>query len=312
MARPSRHLLAAACAASVCLLLPTLRDVVGGQDRATLVRLLRTSEDFRVRVRAAFALGTARDPIAVAALEQALADPNPAVRAAAAASLARVGSTSSVPALQRATRDSSAAVRMQAERAIRAIEGGPPPSELSVATTAPSSGGSRGLQPGPLLVPTEASVRWSLARWVVTVGDMSNRSGRAWNHLGPILRSEVARHLRATRGVVLLESASIDAETQREIARRALPTLRLDGSVLRVERRTHARDLSVRCEVSLVLLDARERSLRGELRGAATGSEPARGHVADQERRLAEQALAGAVRSAMANASVALARAAGG
>jgi hypothetical protein len=104
---------------------------------------------------------------------------------------------------------------------------------------------------------------------------------------------------------------NIDERARREIRRRRLPNLRLDGSIAEVRKSRSGRDLSIRCEVSLMLLDHQERSIRGELRGAATGTEPRRRErIQEQEKRLAEQALSGAVRSAMANADQALARAA--
>jgi hypothetical protein len=114
------------------------------------------------------------------------------------------------------------------------------------------------------------------------------------------------------RGVaVLSDDSSLDGSGRREIARRRLPHVRLDGAVNQVERRERAGELAVRCEVAFMLLDERERALRGELRGAATGSAlPRRSRLAEQERELAEQALSGAVRSAMANAQQALAAAA--
>ena len=58
-----------------------------------------------------------------------------------------------------------------------------------------------------------------------------------------------------------------------------------------------------------VLLDDPQRTMRGMLRGAATGSAPRRGNTRSQERSLAAQALDGAVTSAMSSVPEALARA---
>src|SRR5262245_22046979 len=70
------------CAAVIALgaLVPEL----GAQDRNALVRLLQTQGDFRIRVQAAFAMGTRGDRAYSPYLVTALRDPNPAVRAAAA------------------------------------------------------------------------------------------------------------------------------------------------------------------------------------------------------------------------------------
>ena len=66
-----------------------------------------------------------------------------------------------------------------------------------------------------------------------------------------------------------------------------------------------AGQLSVRCEISLLLLDEPARNLRSVLKGAATGVEPPldpSASAAAQERRLTRRALDGAVKSALADA----------
>ncbi|MCA9531280.1 MAG: HEAT repeat domain-containing protein, partial [Myxococcales bacterium] len=69
----------------------------GGVDLS--IELLRESSSFRVRAQAALVLGRPpRSARAVAALERALADPHPAVRAAAASSLERLESVGSLAA----------------------------------------------------------------------------------------------------------------------------------------------------------------------------------------------------------------------
>ena len=83
--------------------------------------------------------------------------------------------------------------------------------------------------------------------------------------------------------------------------------MQLDGNLVRVDAQRGRSELSVRCEVSLTLVE--EGNLRGMLTGAATGSEPPRRATREQTQRLAEQALSAAVRSAMSDAPSALARA---
>jgi len=288
------------------VVVPTLE----AQDRSALIRRLESRADFRLRVQAAFALGNMRDPRAVPALSRTLRDSNPAVRAASATALGRIGSQRAMPALRAARRDRSAAVRMQVGRSIASIE----EATRSARAAAPSNMSRGSARPTIEIMPREDRVQWPRVRYVVTLGDMENRSNFRSDSLETTLRSEVTRQLRVLRGVAVMQSEiNIDDRARREMRRRRLPQLRLDGNIAQVRRQRSGRDVSVRCEISLMLLDGRRRNLRGELRGAATGTEPRRrdrAQRAEQEQRLAQQALQGAVRSAMANARQALARAA--
>jgi len=302
LARLVLIVIACALGAASALSVP---DAGRAQDRAALQRLLDdTGRDFRVRVQAAFAMGNTRDAAFGATLSRALSDTNPAVRAAAATALGRLGEPSTLPALRRALRDSSAAVRLQVERAVRSVE------EAQHTAVAGAAGRPAPLAPAAGLAaaaPAAAAneVNWRDARYAVTLGDMHNRSGFAGDALAQKLRTEVERNLRMLRGVAVLSGP--DARAEREIAQRRLPRLRFEGSLAKVERRTQGSALSVRCEVSLMLLDEPGRNMRGALNGAATGSDAPRGARPEQERRLAEQALEGAVRGAMRQAPAALA-----
>jgi len=283
----------------------------GAQERRTMIRLLRTGADFRVRVQAAFALGNTHDATARRPLERALRDDNPAVRAAAATGLGRLGRADALPALRSARADRSAAVRMQVERSIRTLS-------QPVAPTAPTSSArpmaaGGGLYPSVSMIPRAGRVNWSQVRYVVILGDMANRSGFGDEVLGASMRREVALHLNVLRGIATFpEATQLNQAAQRQISRRHIPALRLDGSVASVERRARRRDVSVRCEVSMMLLAEPGRSLRGMLRGAATGSEPRQRNRRAQEARLTQEALSAAVRSAMSGVATAISRAAGG
>lgn len=279
------------------------------QDRTTLVRVIGDSSiDFRVRVQAEFAAGNSHDPAFEIPLEHALHDSNPAVRAAAAQALGRLGRVDAISALQTARRDSSAAVSMQAEHAIEllsAITPVPPPSAPHSAL----AGNGGGFLPTIQVMPTEGTIAWPTVRWVVTLGTMANRSGFAGDELGNRLRQEVEHNLRLVRGAAVVSAG--DQRAAAEIARRHLPSLRLEGSLARIERRLQPHEMAVRAEVSLVLLDEPQRNMRGALNGAATGIDAIRGNRAEQERHLAEQAVDGAVHSAMSQAPTAFARATG-
>jgi len=278
------------------------------QDTRTLIRVLNGEADFRVRVQAAFALGNTGNEAMVEPLARALRDQNPAVRAAAATALGRIGSRRALPALRRARRDSSAAVRMQVQSSIQSIRerGG----SSSQPTAAPRTRTGSGMYPSIAIVPSEDRIPWSRIRYVAVLGDMGNRTRFGGDSFARKLRNEVGAQLRAQRGIAVMPNArAIDATARRQIERRRLPKFRVDGNVMTVRRSRRGRDLSVRCEVSLMLLDDRQQSLRGEIRGAATGTEPRR-RSRDQLQRLADQALEGAVRSAMGNVRQAFHRAA--
>lgn len=293
------------CAALVCAL---LASSTFAQDHSTVVRVLSQSGDFRARVRAALALGSSGDERVAPHLVEALSDESPAVRAAAATALGRLASPTALAPLRRALSDRTRVVRTEAERAIARIEASAPRHRPSPQRPLTRTQGG-GVLPSISVVPRARDINWGLVRYVVIVGDLDNRSRFRHDDLGTLLKREVTRSLIVLRGVAAIQEDQVTAAAQREMQRRRVPKLRLEGSVNRVERRAQRSELSVRCEVSLMLLDEPERRIRSVLNGAATGSAARRGPRQAQERRLAEQALSGAVRSAMSGASQAIASA---
>jgi hypothetical protein len=282
----------------------------GAQDRSTLIRALQ-NDDFRVRIQAAFAMGSTGDRALRPHLERTLQrDRNPAVRAAAATGLGRLGDPGAVAALRAASRDGSSAVRAQAARSIELIR--VPRDTTSrvrrVATAPRAPNGS--FMPTVTTIPTEGEVAWPRVRYVVVIGDVRDQSGFRRPVLMDHLRGEVTHQLRLVRNIALfMGTSSVDGRAQQEIRRRSLPQLRVDANLAKVESRMGASDVAVRCEVSLMVLDEPGRNLRGMLRGAATGMAP-RASRHDQVDQLARQAVSAAVRSAMSSAEAALTAAA--
>ncbi|MBX3271188.1 MAG: HEAT repeat domain-containing protein [Sandaracinaceae bacterium] len=279
-------------------------------DHATVIRVLEGGRDFRARARAALALGSSADPAVVPALIAALEDANPAVRAAAATGLGRLADARALPPLRVRLSDPERAVRAEAQRAIAAIEiarARPAPS-AALAATLPASAADR--LPSFTVVPRAQDIVWSSVRYVVVLGTMENRSRYRDDGLSGLMASEVGRSLVVLRGVATFPDGQVPPEAEREIQRRRLPKLRLEGSLNRVEPRVEPREMSVRCEVSLMLLDDAGRNMRSVLNGAATGVAPRAGARPQQEQRLARQALSGAVRSAMQGAAHAISSAA--
>jgi hypothetical protein len=288
----------------------------GAQDLDSLARVLREGRADRVRVQAAFALGGTGEAAAVPPLVRALRrDGSDSVRAAAAGALGRLGSPRALGALRRAQEDRASAVRKQATRSIRAIERRRAEARRAKAPAgrkaAPAAAG-RGY-PAVHVVPTEEQVRWSRVRHVVALGDMGNRSGFAGPQLAAVLHGAVAQRLGALREVYGFDaSAGLDERARREVRRRRIPLARIEGNVVKVQPRLAGREHTVRCEVSLMLLKEPGRTMQGMMSGAATGADRRGRDLARQRRHLAEQAVAGAVQSAMARIPSALRRAAGG
>ena len=302
-AAPRRMAVLAALALAGLVALPG-----SAQDARTMIRTLAEGDDFRVRVQAAFAMGNTRDSVFRPHLERALRDRNPAVRAAAATALGRLGDRRALGALRRARRDRSASVRMQAERSIRTLSQAPE----RQARTAPRrrrAPSGMGVYPTVQVVPEAGRIPWPRIRYAVVLGEMNDRSRFRGAPLADTMRSEIHRALRVLRGVAVFPSQSaFDRDAERQTRRRRIPKLRIDGTLAEVRARRQRGELAVRCEVSLMLLD--DGSIRGMMNGAATGSEPPRRDRREQTARLAQQALAAAVRSAMSEAPSALAQAA--
>jgi hypothetical protein len=295
----STLLAAAAIVASVVSVAPP-----GGAqtDHGTVLRVLRTGRDFRARARAALALGSSNDRSVTPELIQALGDPSPAVRAAAATALGRLQDPRALPPLRARLSDAEAGVRTEAQQAIRRIEaaaGGQPGASSAPASTAVR----RDRLPAFAVVPRASDITWPNVRYVVVLGSMENRSRFRDDGLGELLASEVSRSLLVLRGVATFRDGQLPPDATREIQRRRIPRLRLEGSLTRVEPSLSQRNLLVRCEVSLMLMDDPGRNMRGVLNGAATGTSPRSGVRQVQEQRLARQALSGAVRSAMQGAA---------
>jgi hypothetical protein len=241
---------------------------------------LETSDDFRVRVNAALFLGRSRLPSALEPLEHALAsDPHPAVRSASAEALASLGDPSALSALeQRARVETSASVKAQLRVSIAILRPG---------ASAPQPTDDDG---APRFLPPDA-------RCVLSLGSMRNASGVRGDDLGAVLASATQISVRAMRGVVV---AGTDAPVVRLAARRRIPLVLLDGSLVELQEAKLSGGLQVRARVQFTV--RRDQSLRGTLSGSATtfGSSPTLSD--DTVRRLEEQAIEGAVQGALRGA----------
>lgn len=286
---------------------------VAAQDPHVLVHMLGHNRDSRVRVQAAFALGSTGNPSLVPPLTRALqGDRSAAVRAAAATALGRIGGPCAVAALQGALRDRSSAVRLQAQASLQAIR-----RRAEARARPPSRAAPRpSTNPAPSGTPATAQRRstgiaWNRVRYAVGVGTMGNKTGFAGDALAAVLREEVQHRLASLHGVMSFDARQgLLPGDVAEVQRRRIPRLRLEGNVVSADPRISHSVVAVHCEVSLMLLREPGLTMQSMLSGAATGSGPRRRDLRRQRWDLAQQALAGAVQSAMTGVPAALAHAA--
>jgi hypothetical protein len=256
-----------------------LPRVALAQDPAGALRDLTESADFRVRVSAALYLGRTKPPGAREALEHSLGDPHPAVRVAAANALAQLGDSAAVGALaRRESIEPSASVKAQLESSIEQLKRGH--------DAAPGGGDA----PSGRALPADV-------KYVVRLGQMRNPSGVRGDDLKRVLQNAARSRARSIHNGAVIET---DAALLAQAAQRHLPVLTLDGSVMQV---TEARvEGSVQVQARVEFAVRREQTLKGTLSGAATtfGSGQT---ISDQGRRqLQDDAVDGAVQSAMRGA----------
>jgi hypothetical protein len=241
---------------------------------AAALRDVQTSTDFRVRVNAALFLGRARPTGALEALEYALDDAHPAVRSAAASALGTLGDPAAIAALQqRLARETAAGVRAQIEAALE---------QLRLASA--QGAGAHRLSPG--------------ARLVVRLGTMRNNSGIRGDELRRVLHEAARSRARALRGADVIADA--DAPLLAQAAARHVPVVTLDGLLMRLTESVADGGVQVHAMVEFAM--RREQELRGILSGAATTFGTGQ-TISDQgRRRLQDDAVDGAVQSALRGA----------
>jgi hypothetical protein len=236
---------------------------------------LTDSSDFRVRVSAALYLGRTRSPAARPALEHALSDGHPAVRAAAAAALGSLGDPSAIAALvRRHAVEPSASVDAQLQSSIDQLRRGVPD---------PAAGATDTLGPD--------------VRYVVRLGAMRNPSGVRGEDLRRVLQSAARSRARGIHGMAVVDA---DAALMAQAIERHLPVLTLDGSVTQMSESRVERSVQVQARVEFAV--RREQTLKGTLSGAATTFGSTLTLSEQGRRQLQDEAVDGAVQSALRGA----------
>jgi HEAT repeats len=271
--RLSRRTLCGVLAAVALCVAPRLALA---QDPGGALHDLIDSSDFRVRVNAALYLARTHATGAREALEHALSDAHPAVRVAAAAALGSLGDPAAIVALaRRHASEPSASVGAQLQASIDQLRRGAPADAASSATG----------RLGPNV------------RYVVRLGNMRNPSGVRGEDLRRVLQSAARSRARGIHGTAIVDA---DAALMAQAVERHLPVLTLDGSVMQLSESRVEGSVQVQARVEFAV--RREQTLKGTLSGAATtfGSSPT---LSDQGRRqLQDDAVDGAVQSALRGA----------
>lgn len=240
------------------------------------LRDLARSPDFRVRVSAAVTLGRARPPEAREALETALGDRHPAVRIAAANALAELGDPLALAALERRlASETSASVKAQMQSAIQQLQRG---------VTADQGGARRGLGPN--------------VHYVVRLGAMRNSTGVRGEEMRTVLHDATRSRARALKGAAVVPDG--DSTLLSQASGRRLPIITLEGSLTQLAESPISGGIQVQARVELLV--RRDQILKGTLTGGATtfGTSPTLSDLG--RRRLQDDAVGGAVESALRGA----------
>jgi hypothetical protein len=241
-----------------------------------LIKLLEGSSQFRVRAQAAISLGSVDgSSTAVSALNAALRDAHPAVRAAAATSLGRIGDQTSVSALRALERDSEEPVRSAAHASLARL------------SSAPASTPQR---PAP---PVEEGP----ALYYVSVAEPGTRVSSLDRESLSRARTFIKQRVSLLQGVLVAPDTEDSHTAERILKKRRLKGFYLDSSIVSVEKKAGG---ATRVAVSVIVATYPGRDMRAIMQGAATvsgGGDQAYG-----------QAMEGAFSGALRQLSQALAR----
>ncbi len=239
---------------------------------------LAHSDDFRVRVSAALQLGRARPAGARESLERALDDPHPAVRVAVVEALEVLGDATAETALdQRLSSETAQSVKIRIRDAIGALR-------------ARGSALGRSGDSSP-------HRRAADARCVLVLGAMRNGSGIRGDELRRVLLDAARAHARNLQGITVVRD---DVTLHRQAAARHLPVITLDGNVTQLIEAQFGGTLQVHAEVEFTV--RRDQTLKGTVSGSATIIGPGSAISEEARRRLQDEAVDGAVQSALRGA----------
>lgn len=257
------------------------------------IELLRRSSSARSRARAAELLGRLRPAGSRAALEGALDDRAPAVRIAAAQALEALGELAALPALDRHALDRHPRARDAVVRARQGLLRRPTTALASGWTSAPAAA----VASAPPAAPQ--AVDWRRVRVLITLGTLANnvtRDPSHVSHLREALRLAVSQDERYA-----IHPGALPAAAASRVRRGDLRTYSLEGSLTTLREAQTGVSLSVRAEVSLVLLQEPSHSIAATLAGSATAQDarPVLTNLPDPMPLLRRRAIEGAAHGAL-------------
>ncbi len=177
-----------------------------------LLKLLKTSDNYKVRVQAAATLGKLRKKEAVPALSKALSDKQELVVISAAAALSRIGDPAAIPALKKTyKKNKGQAVRSQIRaslRVLKAIESGD----------------------------REETQRGGKALYLIRVDAMGNSSGVFMGEAEKVLKDIVSKRMGEDSRVVVQKKKTNAKKIKKMIAAQNLRGYIISGAVIRLER----------------------------------------------------------------------------
>ncbi len=253
----------------------TAQDVPAA-DGTTALREVSGSGDFRVRVNAALVLGRLRPAGARDALEHSLGDGHPAVRAASAEALASLGDPSALTALaQRAAVEPSPSVKAQIRVTMDSLR--------AAGDGATVDGPAGGLAPD--------------VQYVIALGAMRNNTGVRGDELSHVLSDAARARTHSFHGACV---SGGDASLLRQAAVRHVPVITLDGNLAQIVESRVAGSVQVHARVEFTV--RRDQTLKGTVSGAATTFGSGAAISAEARRKLQNDAVEGAVQSALRGA----------
>ena len=246
------------------------------QDDSGAFRDLAIGTDFRLRVAAALSLGKSKSAGARSALEKALGDPNPAVRAAAAAGLGAIGDPAALVALRSAlTRETTPNVQAQLETTIKRLGTSP----VSKAST-------------------------SKPRFLIALGRVENRSGSGTAEVATALKAATRTKMAAVPGIEILSDGTDIAAASKS---RNLPAFTVDGSLTELAKKQSRDGVSFSARVEYLIRKMPEQSLKGTMSGNAKAQADTKEiHGQSELAQLQSDVIGAAIDSALKGASPAL------
>lgn len=204
-----------------------------------LIRILQTDPSYKVRLQVVIALGKLKDTRAVPALVRALSDDNYTVRGVTASTLGRLGDKRAAAPLKRLiSSDSNSFVRSQATKALAELSGGK--------GTGPPSG----------------------ARFFITVGKMTNKTGKGGSTLSDAFRDALLKEFSKVSGVATPWSSSNPSAA--ELRKLKLTGFVLDGSITSLTRTRTGSSFELSCSIRVSLATYPGNSMKAFYSGGAS------------------------------------------